>query len=192
MIDTLSASDVTDIVSIGIGGSDLSRLDGRCTGIGGRSLSRCANVNVDGNAAQLWVQPGWIRAHCGYRHFKDVRHTETLLNGGIVRQWLGDDARLFAVAATWSASPRLASHGERTLYRCGTGWVDVIYSLWSAVGFPIALALGMNREQLLSGAASSWMSMLHLHPLRQPGLARTDGRLEPQQVACCDAGRIAV
>ena len=34
-------------------------------------------------------------------------------------------------------------------------WVGGRYSLWSAVGFPIALALGMDRfEQLLAGAAA--------------------------------------
>ncbi len=78
---------------------------------------------------------------------------ETLLNGKILHEWLGGGERLYAV----SANPERAAKA----FNIAAGrvlpmwdWVGGRYSLWSAVGFPIALAIGFERfEQLLAGAA---------------------------------------
>jgi glucose-6-phosphate isomerase len=77
---------------------------------------------------------------------------ETLLNGAIVRDWLGDDGRLYAVSANVGRAEAFGIDPRRILPMWD--WVGGRYSLWSAVGLPIALALGMERfELLLDGAA---------------------------------------
>ena len=83
---------------------------------------------------------------------------ETLLNGRIVRDWLGEGAayhggRLYAVSANVERAGDFGIPPERILPMWD--WVGGRYSLWSAVGFPIALAIGMEAfEALLDGAAA--------------------------------------
>jgi glucose-6-phosphate isomerase len=78
---------------------------------------------------------------------------ETLLNAALLRPWLGDDSRLYAVSANVDKAAALGIPGERILPMWD--WVGGRYSLWSAVGFVVALALGMERfGELLAGAAA--------------------------------------
>ena len=78
---------------------------------------------------------------------------ETLLNGRIVRDWLGDDSRVHGVSANVERAAAFGIAPERILPMWD--WVGGRYSLWSAVGFPVALAIGMDRfEELLAGAAA--------------------------------------
>ncbi|HZF96704.1 MAG TPA: glucose-6-phosphate isomerase, partial [Pseudoxanthomonas sp.] len=78
---------------------------------------------------------------------------ETLLNGGILRDWLGGSDRLYAVSANpGRAAAAFDIDPARVLPMWD--WVGGRCSLWSAVGFPIALAIGFERfEALLQGAA---------------------------------------
>ncbi len=155
IIDALQASDVTDIVSVGIGGSDLGprlavdALAGVCP-----SRFRVHFLsNVDGNAAQR-VLAGLDPTRTAVVLISKTFGTqETLLNGAILRAWLNDDRRLYAVTAnTERAAAAFAIPAERTLPMWD--WVGGRYSLWSAVGLPIALAIGMEGfERLLAGAA---------------------------------------
>ncbi len=154
MIESLAASDVTDIVSIGIGGSDLGpRLMVDALALPGARFRVHFISNVDGNAAQrvlAGLDPSRTAAIVISKTFGTQ---ETLLNGGIVRAWLGDDARLFAVSSNLERVAAFGIPAERSLPMWD--WVGGRYSLWSAVGFPIALALGMDRfEALLDGAAA--------------------------------------
>ena len=109
--------------------------------------------NVDGNAARRVLAGLDPKRSAAIVISKTFGTQETLLNGGIVRDWLGDDTRLYAVSTN---AQRVADFGippERTLPMWD--WVGGRYSLWSAVGFPIALAIGMDRFlQLLDGAAA--------------------------------------
>src|SRR5690606_405268 len=93
---------------------------------------------------------------------------ETLLNGRLLRDWLGAgatsvDGRLYAITANVDrARETFDIPPERILPMWD--WVGGRYSLWSAVGFPIALALGMDGfEALLGGAAE-----MDEHVLRTP------------------------
>lgn len=159
LVDELSAGDVTDIVSVGIGGSDLgprmvvdalARPDARFRV---HFLS-----NVDGSAAQrilAGLDPARTAAILVSKTFGTQ---ETLLNGAIVRDWLGerataDDGRLYAVSANVQRASAFGIREDRILPMWD--WVGGRYSLWSAVGFPIALAIGMDGfEALLAGAAA--------------------------------------
>ena len=155
LVAALEATNVSDIVSIGIGGSDLGpRLVVDALGSVGSPRFRVHFLsNVDGQAATrvlAGLDPGGTAVVLITKSFTTQ---ETLLNGAILRDWLGDDRRLFAVTA--NAGRAAAEFGippQRTLPMWD--WVGGRYSLWSAVGLPIALAIGMDGfEQLLSGAA---------------------------------------
>ncbi len=78
---------------------------------------------------------------------------ETLLNGAILRDWLGGSERLYAVSANPERAARAFDIDAGRVLPMWD-WVGGRYSLWSAVGFPIALAIGFERfGQLLAGAA---------------------------------------
>jgi len=155
LVKALEASDVTDIVSVGIGGSDLGpRLvaDALRPASGARFRVHFVS-NVDGAAMQRTLATLDPATTAGILISKTFGTQETLLNGAILRDWLGGSERLYAV----SANPERAAKAfdiaaERVLPMWD--WVGGRYSLWSAVGFPIALAIGFERfGQLLAGAA---------------------------------------
>ena len=155
LIAQLEASDITDIVSVGIGGSDLGpRLvaDALRDPLPGRFRVHFLS-NVDGAAAQRTLAPLDPARTAAILISKTFGTQETLLNGGILRDWLGGSERLYAV----SANPQRAAAAfdiapARVLPMWD--WVGGRYSLWSAVGLPIALAIGFDRfERLLAGAS---------------------------------------
>lgn len=162
----LDASGVTDIISVGIGGSDLGpRLVVDALARPDARFRVHFLSNLDGHAAQRLLARLDPKQCAAVIVSKSFGTRETLLNGGIVRDWLGDDARMYAVSA---APQRVAAFGiapERTLPMWD--WVGGRYSLWSAVGFPIALAVGMpDFERLLAGAAMLDTHVAHA-PLRE-------------------------
>ncbi len=83
---------------------------------------------------------------------------ETLINGRVLRDWLAAalgreqaDARLFAVSANAAAAQDFGVAPERVLPMWD--FVGGRYSLWSAVGLPIAIAIGADGfAELLAGA----------------------------------------
>jgi len=166
LVAALDASNVTDIVSIGIGGSDLGpRLVVDALAAADARFKVHFISNVDGAAAQR-VLAGLDPAHtAAILMSKTFTTQETLLNGEIVRNWLGSDARLYAVSANVERAAAFGVAPERILPMWD--WVGGRYSLWSAVGFPIALALGMDAFQaLLDGAHHLDQHALNA-PLRQ-------------------------
>ncbi|MCR6685178.1 glucose-6-phosphate isomerase [Pseudoxanthomonas sp.] len=165
LIEALEASEVTDIVSVGIGGSDLGpRLvaDALRGPVPGRFRVHFIS-NVDGAAAQRVLAPLDPKRTAAIFISKTFGTQETLLNGAIVRDWLGSSERIYAVSANPErAAAAFEIAAERVLPMWD--WVGGRYSLWSAVGFPIALAIGFERfEQLLQGAA-----LMDAHVLEAP------------------------
>ena len=154
LVARLEAGSVTDIVSIGIGGSDLGpRLAVDALAAPDARFRLHFLSNVDGHAAQRTLAGLDPARTAAILISKTFGTQETLLNGGIVRAWLGDDARLFAVSANLERAAAFGIAPERILPMWD--WVGGRYSLWSAVGFPVALAIGMaNFERLLAGAAA--------------------------------------
>ncbi|UTA53597.1 glucose-6-phosphate isomerase [Lysobacter soli] len=165
LVDTLANSDITDIVSVGIGGSDLGprlAVDALSGPKPGRFRVHFLS-NVDGHAAQR-VLAGLDPARTAAVLISKTFGTqETLLNGAILRDWLGGTERLYAVSANVErAAQAFSIPAERILPMWD--WVGGRYSLWSAVGFPIALAIGMDAfEQMLDGAAE-----MDAHVLKTP------------------------
>jgi glucose-6-phosphate isomerase len=164
LVAALEASEVTDIVSVGIGGSDLGP---RHVADALRPVTPKLRVhfisNVDGAAAQRTLAGLDPKTTAAILISKTFGTQETLLNGKILADWLGGSERLYAV----SANPERAAKAfdipsERVLPMWD--WVGGRYSLWSAVGFPIALAIGFdNFCALLDGAA-----LMDKHVLETP------------------------
>ena len=155
LVDALAASEVTDIVSVGIGGSDLGpRMVVDALARPGDRFGVHFISNVDGAAAQRTLAGLDPARTAAILISKTFGTQETLLNGAIVRDWLGEggDARLYGVSANTERAGAFGIAPERILPMWD--WVGGRYSLWSAVGFPIALAIGMDAfEALLDGAA---------------------------------------
>ncbi|HZH44953.1 MAG TPA: glucose-6-phosphate isomerase [Lysobacter sp.] len=167
VIEALATSPVTDIVSVGIGGSDLGprlAVDALAPPQGGRFRVHFLS-NVDGHAAQR-VLAGLDPARtAGLLISKSFGTQETLLNGTILRRWLGDDSRLYAISANVERAAQYGIPPERILPMWD--WVGGRYSMWSAVGLPIALAIGMDGfEALLDGAAEMDAHVLNSEPER--------------------------
>ncbi len=171
MIDALRATDVTDIVSIGIGGSDLGpRLVVDALADAGDARFRVHFLsNVDGNAARRVLAGLDPARSAAILISKTCTTRETLLNGRIAREWIGDDRRVFAVSANVERARTFGIDEQRILPMWD--WVGGRYSLWSAVGFPIALTIGMDRfERLLAGAADMDAHALDAEPERNIAL----------------------
>jgi glucose-6-phosphate isomerase len=151
----------TDVVNIGIGGSDLGpRLVCDALARDARSRLRVHFVsNVDGASITSVLDalsPGTTLVIIASKTFTTA---ETLTNGLTARSWLerklrGKAAIAKHLCAVSSAPARAVEFGvpAERVFRMWD-WVGGRYSLWSAVGLPIALALGMARfDELRAGA----------------------------------------
>jgi glucose-6-phosphate isomerase len=150
----------TDIVNIGIGGSDLGIVMATeaLAGLRNRNLRLHCVSNIDG------VQLGDVleKADPARTMFvvcsKTLTTLETLTNAKIARQWIvdrlgeGAPARHFAAVSTNAKAMDaflIPPQNRFTMW----DWVGGRYSVWSAVGLSVALALGMDQfERMLEGA----------------------------------------
>jgi len=149
--------DLTDIVNIGIGGSDLGpqmvvpALDAFAHH--GKRLHFVSNVDASDITAVLrGLDPQRTLFIIASKTFTTQ---ETMANAAVARDWFtqrgGTDVARHFVATTTNASAA-AQFGIRTSFGFWD-WVGGRYSLWSAIGLPIAIAVGAkNFQALLAGA----------------------------------------
>ena len=155
LVAGLRGSGVTDVINVGIGGSDLGPrlvVDAlQDFGDGRFRLHFISNVDAsDARQVLRGLDPARTAAILVSKSFTTQ---ETLLNGALVRDWLGGGERLYAVSANVAAAEAFGVAPDRVLPMWD--WVGGRYSLWSTVGFAIALAIGMDGfETLLAGAAA--------------------------------------
>jgi glucose-6-phosphate isomerase len=148
---------ITDVVNIGIGGSDLgpqmavTALDDFV--LPGKRFHFVSNVDGHELAAVLKrVRPHSTLFLIASKTFTTL---ETMTNARSARAWFeqqgGQDiARHFAALTTNVAQAR--EFGIETTFGFWD-WVGGRYSLWSAIGLPIAIAIGAEGfRQLLAGA----------------------------------------
>jgi glucose-6-phosphate isomerase len=152
---------VTDVVNIGIGGSDLGP-HMACEALKPYQrpdLRPHFVSNVDGAHLLDTLAPLDPARTLFVVASKTFTTQETMTNAASARAWLverlGDDAavaRHFVAVSTNAEA--VAAFGIRTDNMFGFwDWVGGRYSLWSAIGLPIALAVGFARfEELLAGA----------------------------------------
>jgi len=152
---------ITDIVNIGIGGSDLGP-QMACEALkpyAAPGLRAHFVSNVDGTHLAETLKKLDAETTLFIVSSKTFTTQETLTNARSARAWLvgklGDEqavARHFAAVST-----NLKATGEFGIEPDNVfefwDWVGGRYSLWSAIGLPIALYIGMDRfEELLGGA----------------------------------------
>jgi len=154
LIRQLEASDVTDIINIGIGGSDLGPrlgVDALRDFHTGRFRIHFIS-NVDGSNAQHVLNALDPKKTAAILVSKTFGTQETLLNGNIVKDWLQNDSRLYAVSANIEKANAFGVSSKNILPMWD--WVGGRYSLWSCVGFSLALAMGLPKfQEMLNGAA---------------------------------------
>ncbi len=152
---------ITDVVNIGIGGSDLGPL------MASEALAAFAHErltlhfvsNVDGSHLASTIKNLDPKTTLFIIASKTFTTQETLTNASSAKQWfLDSDASDADVAKHFVA---LSTNTERvTAFGIDAenmfefwDWVGGRYSLWSAIGLPIILSIGMQRfVQLLEGA----------------------------------------
>ncbi|HEX9672560.1 MAG TPA: glucose-6-phosphate isomerase [Burkholderiales bacterium] len=149
----------TDVVNLGIGGSDLGpRLACDALKHCSRSGPRAHFIsNVDGSVLADTLARLTPATTLVVISSKTFGTQETLLNAATVRAWLerglkGKAARqLCAVTADPERAAAFGVPADR-IFRTWD-WVGGRYSLCSAVGLPVALAIGMERfDELRAGA----------------------------------------
>ena len=154
------ADGITDVVNLGIGGSDLGpRLAVQALAADDGPLRIHFLPNVDGAATAALMRRLDPRRTLVLLVSKSFNTQETLLNGGVLRDWIaaavGADRavrQLLAVTANVPAAQRFGVPPAQVLPMWD--WVGGRYSVWSAVGLSLALAIGMpGFEAFLSGAA---------------------------------------
>ena len=150
-------ADITDVVNIGIGGSDLGpqmavlALDQFV--VQGKRFHFVSNVDGHELAAVLQrVKPESTLFLIASKTFSTI---ETMTNAQSAKVWFlrqgGTDlARHFAALTTNVAAAK--DFGIRTTFGFWD-WVGGRYSLWSAIGLPLAIAIGAERfREFLTGA----------------------------------------
>ncbi|HRQ65376.1 MAG TPA: glucose-6-phosphate isomerase, partial [Xanthomonadaceae bacterium] len=161
---TFGMNRVTDVVSVGIGGSDLGpRLLLDALERRSRGLPRVHFVsNVDGDVLQRLLprlDPGSTLVVLISKSFGT---SETLINGHSLIEWMqrhhggNREAALRQFMAVTADADRAATFGiARSRILPLWPWVGGRLSLWSCVGFAVALAVGPGVfRRLLQGAAS--------------------------------------
>ncbi|WP_277052930.1 glucose-6-phosphate isomerase [Zestomonas thermotolerans] len=158
-----SEKPITDVVNIGIGGSFLGpQLVSEALLPFAQRGVRCHYLaNIDGSefhelSARLRAETTLFIVSS-----KSFGTLETLKNAQVARTWYlaqgGSQAELhrhfIAVTSNQAAALEFGIRAENIFPMWD--WVGGRYSLWSAIGLPIALAIGMsNFKELLSGAYS--------------------------------------
>jgi glucose-6-phosphate isomerase len=152
---------ITDIVNIGIGGSDLGPLM-VCEALKSYA-SPDRRVHFVSNVDATHLTETLKKLNAATTLFivssKTFTTQETLTNARSARAWLveqlGDEsavARHFAAVSTNLKATAAFGINPDNVFEFWD-WVGGRYSLWSAIGLPIALFVGMDKfEELLSGA----------------------------------------
>lgn len=155
VIDALQAAGVTDIVSVGIGGSDLgprlvlnaladyAKNDFRIhflSSADGMYLDRYMTELDSAKTAVLLVS-------------KSFNTQETLINGAVLKEWIDNPERIYAITANAEKAVAFDVLPENVLPIWD--WVGGRFSVWSAVAFSTVLGIGLdNFKEFLAGAAA--------------------------------------
>jgi glucose-6-phosphate isomerase len=152
---------ITDVVNIGIGGSDLGpvMVTEALKPYGKPDLKLHFVSNIDGTHIAETLKDLDAETTLFIIASKTFTTQETLTNAHTARRWVLDAlqdessiAKHFVALSTNAEA--VTEFGINTDHMFEFwDWVGGRYSLWSAIGLSIALAIGMNDfEQLLSGA----------------------------------------
>ncbi len=166
---------ITDVVNIGIGGSDLGPLM-VCEALkpyARDDLHAHFVSNVDGTHLTETVKQLNAETTLFIISSKTFTTQETLTNARSARAWLveelGDElavAKHFAAVSTNLKATSEFGINPDNVFEFWD-WVGGRYSLWSAIGLPIALYIGMDRFEELLGGAHAMDQHFRSAPLEQ-------------------------
>ncbi len=154
-----SGKAIDTIIHIGIGGSDLGpRLAVEALQAYADNKISCHFVaNIDATDIENALQDSNPDTTLFILASKSFSTMETLANGNIAKQWLKNNhcsdlsRHLIAITSNESAAIKFGINPENIF--SFWSWVGGRYSVWSTIGLPIAICLGMdNFRQFLSGA----------------------------------------
>ncbi|WP_088283181.1 glucose-6-phosphate isomerase [Ideonella sp. A 288] len=152
-----ATSGITDVVNIGIGGSDLGpqMVVPALQSIVHPGLRFHFVSNVDGHDIDPVLRRLDARTTLFIVASKTFTTQETMANAAVARAWFlaqgGTDIGRHFVGATTNLAAA-AEFGIHTTFGFWD-WVGGRYSLWSAIGLPIAIAIGSEHfRALLAGA----------------------------------------
>ncbi|MEM8790466.1 MAG: glucose-6-phosphate isomerase [Pseudomonadota bacterium] len=152
---TAAGGRITDVINIGIGGSDL----------GPAMAAQALRPYLDGPAIHFVSNVDGAHFADTVRNL-DPRRTlvvicsksfstpETMANARLAKGWLGDFSsdQMAAVSSNTDACAEFGIPEDRVFGIWD--WVGGRYSLWSAIGLSLAIGIGRDRfEEFLSGAA---------------------------------------
>ncbi len=158
-----SGQSITHVVNLGIGGSDLGpRLAvNALAGNHSQSVQVYFVANIDSDDLQSSLE------HCEPERTlfivssKSFSTQETLSNAELAKTWLltagikEDNLKTHFAAITSQPEKALSWGIARHQVHTIGDWVGGRFSLWSAMGLPVAIALGSSRfKELLAGAAA--------------------------------------
>lgn len=154
-----SGKEITDVVNIGIGGSDLGPVM-VCSAL--KHFKTRLNVhfvsNVDGNHLAETVKNLNPETTLFIIASKTFTTQETMTNAASAKGWFlksgsqDDVAKHFVALSTNVSAVKDFGIAEENIFEFWD-WVGGRYSLWSAIGLSIVLGVGYeNFEQLLKGA----------------------------------------
>lgn len=152
---------ITDVVNIGIGGSDLGprMVTEALDFYRQRNLRFHFVSNIDGTHIARVLETVRSESTLFIIASKTFTTQETLTNAHTARAWflqhgagVDDIARHFVALSTNEAAVRTFGIDPANMFEFWD-WVGGRYSLWSCIGLPIALAVGMEAfRELLDGA----------------------------------------
>ena len=156
-----TGGEITDIVNIGIGGSDLGPqmvCEALRTFVHPRLTMHFVS-NVDGAALERALSKVSAETTLFIVASKTFTTQETLTNAKSARDWFlangghqADIAKHFVAVSTNAVEVEKFGIDTANMFEFWD-WVGGRYSLWSAIGLSIALVIGMNGfEALLAGA----------------------------------------
>jgi len=154
-----SGKSINTLINIGIGGSDLGprMVVNALKPFSTSQLTINFVANIDTSEINEVISQSDPESTLFCISSKSFTTSETLANAELARSWLSahgckDTAKHFiAVSASHEAAKSWGIDPENIFSIWD--WVGGRYSLWSAIGLPIAASIGMNQfQQLLAGA----------------------------------------
>lgn len=157
-----SGKAISDVVSLGIGGSELgpAMVCDALSSFSNTKLKLHFVSNIDPSHLQNTLKNLQAETTLFIIASKSFSTIETLTNAKAAREWLLQKADAAATAKHFVAiSTNLGAAAEFGIEEQNLfplwDWVGGRFSLWSAIGLPIAFAIGMDGfRQLLAGAHS--------------------------------------
>ncbi len=150
-----SSKQITDIIHVGIGGSDLGpRLLVEACGDGkGPRLHFISNI--DGAAMDALLKTLDPARTFVFLASKSFTTSETMLNAAALKAWLGAGWAKQTAALTANPAAAQAFGISDTYIYSLWDWVGGRYSIWSVIGLPAMCAMGRKAfEEFLAGGAA--------------------------------------